>query len=253
MLSSNWKLDVALWLVAWIEQFDKFWTNPSIWTGTTPEDIWNGGGTYTWFWTEVETMEIFSSDANDTSAWTGARTVTITWLCDGNYAQMPDITVTLNWTTPVSLWTQTYLRGNRMVVDTAWSLEHNAWTITLRHTTTIANIFAIMSENNNQTAVMCFTVPLWKKVMIAKWVIQMARSWGNIWSTEVTVRHRVFGWVFNAVRDVTITDSHWYSFENNWYMVFNEKEDVKVTVEAVSDNWTRVSAEADWYMIDWTY
>jgi len=251
MLTSDWKLDVALWNIVWVEQFDKFWTNPDVWPATTPEDIWNGWWAYTWFWTEVETMEIFSSSILDN--WvtpnTGARTVTISWLLDATYAQMPNITVTLNWTTAVSLWAQPYLRANRLQIKSAWTGWKNAWNITLRHTATTTNIFAIMPIWNNQTTIMAFTVPLWKTILINRWSMHMARSGWWLWSAKCTVRHRPFWEVFHAVKDITITDSQWYYFENNWYMVFNEKEDVKATVDVVSDNGTIVSAEANWYMI----
>ncbi len=107
-----------------------------------------------------------------------------------------------------------------------------------------------MPIGNNQTAIMAFTVPLGKKIAIDRWFISMARSGWNIWSARITVRKRPVWWVFNAIRDITITNSSAYTFENNGYMIFTEKEDIKVTVEDVSDNWTIVSSEADWMTID---
>ena len=47
-----------------------------------------------------------------------------------------------------------------MVVMTAGSSEGNEGTIELRHSTTIANIFAKMPIGFNQTAIACYTVPL---------------------------------------------------------------------------------------------
>jgi len=247
--TTNWWTDIALWNIAWIEQFWKFGTNLNIDTWTTPEDIWNGGGLYTGFPTwSAETMEIRSSDSDDTSAWTGARTVKITNLLDWNYNEMPDITITLNWTSWVSLWAQTYLRASRVVVLTAWSGESNAWTITLRHTTTTANIFAKMPAWKNQTTIMAFTVPAWKTALLNRIFLSMGRLSGAPWSANVNLRVRPLGWVFNATKDASITSSVPYAFENNGYIVVEEKSDVTVRVEDVSDNNTFASCEITGYL-----
>lgn len=60
--------------------------NPDLDTATLPEDIWTGGGGYPWL-TASTALELLSSSANDTSAGTGARTVTINGL-DINYAEV---------------------------------------------------------------------------------------------------------------------------------------------------------------------
>jgi len=190
------KLETALWRLVWITPFEKFWQNPEIDTWTTPEDVWHWGWLYTWlptFWV-AETLEISSASPLDTDWWTWARTVVISWLLDEDYNQMPSITVTLNWTTPVSLWVQTYWRANRIQTLTAWSTWTNQWILTLKHTTTTTNVFARMPALRNQTTIMAFTVPLWKIIAIDKWNIQMGRASGAAWSAEVTVRARPFGW-----------------------------------------------------------
>ncbi len=33
---SNFALDLVLWNIPWLAQFDKFWTNPDIATASTP-------------------------------------------------------------------------------------------------------------------------------------------------------------------------------------------------------------------------
>lgn len=60
--------------------------NPDLDTATLPEEIWTGGGVYPWL-TASTALEIVSSSANDTSAGTGARTVTINGLSDA-YAEV---------------------------------------------------------------------------------------------------------------------------------------------------------------------
>ncbi len=129
---SDMYLEAAMGNLAGVADFEKFGKNSDIDTGTDPEDIWNGGGTYTGFPTSAaETLEIFSSDAADTSAGTGARTVTIYNLLDSTGAESPSITVSLSGTTPVSLGALTYYRGgSRMKVITAGSGGENAGTLT---------------------------------------------------------------------------------------------------------------------------
>tara|TARA_R110000772_G_scaffold202118_1_gene312414 strand:- start:151 stop:999 length:849 start_codon:yes stop_codon:yes gene_type:complete len=219
--------------------------NPSIAAG--PEDVWNGGGTFTGFPTgAAETMEIFSSDANDTSAGTGARTVLIKNLLDATGAEASDVTVTLNGTTPVSLGAGTYYRGgSQMQVLTAGSGEENAGTLTLRHTSTTANIFAVMPIAHNFTAILAYTVPLGKTLYINRVSIQMARASGAAGSAEITLRLRPHGTdtVFAAITSPQITDGHGYTFENDgWYSV-PARTDLKVRVDSVSDTGTIVSGD----------
>jgi len=253
LFTSDWKLDIVLWNVDWIEQFSKFGTNLDVDVLTTPEDVWNGWGLYTGFPTwSAETMEIFSSNILDNGVTpnTWARTVTITNLLDGDYNEMPDITVTLNWTTAVSLWAQTYLRSSRVVVKTAWSGWANAWTLTLRHTTTTANIFAQMPIWKNQTTIMAYTVPIWKKLLIDRIFLSMGRLSWAAWSANVNLRVRPFDWVFNAIKDASITNSSAYIYENDWYIVIDAKSDLTVRIEDVSDNNTFVSCEVTWLIIN---
>lgn len=253
MLQTDWKLDVALWNISWVEQFWKFWTNLDIDTGSTPEDVWGGWGLYTGFplWA-AETLEIFSDSILDN--WvtpnTWARTVTISKLLDENYIEMPDVTVTLNGTTPVSLWAQTYLRCSRAFVNTAWSTWNNVWTLTIRHTTTTTNVFARMPLQKNQTTIMAFTVPAWKQIVVDKIFLSMWRLNWNSWSANINLRIRPLGWVFNAKKDTSITNSSNYVYENNWYLVIDEKSDVTMRVQDVSDNDTFVSAEVNWYTME---
>ena len=114
--------------------------------------------------TTAQSLEIVSTSTDDTSAGTGARTVTIIGL-DANWAEQ-SVTVTMNGTTPVAV-TGTWLRVYRMRCATSGTYASAtaasyAGTITLRNSgqgvtwaqLTLDNGFAI-----GQSLIGAYTVP----------------------------------------------------------------------------------------------
>lgn len=102
--------------------------NPDVDTATTPEDAWGSNGLYPWL-TAPTSLEVVSTSALDTSAGTGARTISITVL-DVNYVQSFQ-TVTLNGLTPVAITGQP-LRINACRCTTAGIGGVNAGDIIIR-------------------------------------------------------------------------------------------------------------------------
>lgn len=75
--------------------------NPDIDIATTPEDCWGGSGLFNFPAPGGVAMQIRSTDANDTAAGTGMRTVSLS-LLDPNYVAMTGVSaIPLNGTTPV--------------------------------------------------------------------------------------------------------------------------------------------------------
>jgi len=225
---------------------DKYGRLSDIGTSDPPVDLWNGGGLYTGHPLGApETLEIFSSSPNDTDGGTGARTVRITKLLNGGKELQDDVIVTLNGTTPVTIGPELYSRCSRMRVVTVGSSGHNEGELTLRHTTTTANIFAVMPSGKSTTVIMADTVPAGKTLFVKKGNITMSRLSGAAGSANVTIRVREDkpDAPFIAQRDVEITESSPYLFENSGYFVFQEKCDFKVQIEDVSDNSTTISSE----------
>ena len=244
LMPGDFYLDIAKGIVEDTESFDKYGRNSAIDTATAPEDIWNGSGTYTGFPTGVaETMEIFSSDIDDNGTGAGARTVTIYNLLDSSGNKMPDVTVTLTGTTPVSLGAQTYYRGgSRIKVITAGATGANEGALTLRHTTTTANIFAVMPALRNQTAIAAYTVPLGYTLYVKHVNFQLSRSANGIGSASMTFRARPFGGVFNTIVAPEITNGSNYS-SGDGFFVFDERTDIKCRCESVSNNGTIITAD----------
>ncbi len=237
--------------ISGVTPFYMYGKNPSISTTTDPEDIWNGGSDYTGFPTgAAEQMEIFSSSALDTITGTGARTVTIFNLMDSTGAALPDITVDLDGTTPVSLGPLSYYRGGTLMkVITAGSGGENAGTLTLRHVTTTANVFAVMPTGQNHTAIGARTVPL-GKTLLARAQMGMARANGSPGSATMTLRARENGKVFQAIANPEISHSRDYTSLRGVYFVFPERSDIKFRCEVVSDNNTIVTVEMNGILID---
>jgi len=105
---------------------NKFGRNPDVDTAAA-EDVWDGGGTWA-APTGAQTHDIVSTDANDTSGGTGARTIMLFGLTDWTSGEVAEV-ITLNGTTPVST-INNYVIIHRMQVLTAGSGRTNAGDIT---------------------------------------------------------------------------------------------------------------------------
>ena len=105
--------------------------NPAVTNGgaAASEDVWDFGGRMTWP-TAATALLVSSTSANDTSAGTGARTVTITGL-SAAWAEVSE-TVTMSGTSKVAT-TQTFLRVNSVDVATQGATGHNEGTILVEH------------------------------------------------------------------------------------------------------------------------
>lgn len=128
------------------------------------ETIWDGGG----IWvppTEARTHDIASSDANDTSAGTGARTIKVFGLDASGV--LTDETVTMNGVSNVAT-VNTYTMVYRMHVVTAGSGGQNAGAITA--TAQIDDtVTAQISATLNQTLMAVYKVPAATTAYVFSW------------------------------------------------------------------------------------
>lgn len=134
-----------------------FGYNPDV--DTSEETVWPDGGVVT-HPAAATIMKVSSTDANDTSAGTGARTVVIEGL-DGSYNEISE-TVTLNGQTAVNT-VKTFLRINNMYVATAGSGLASAGTINVGTGSVTggvpATLYDLMYVGYNKRTTGHYTVP----------------------------------------------------------------------------------------------
>lgn len=193
-------LNVQRGLVPGVSVVHKFGRNPDIDSGSGFEDLWNGGDTYTGFdATAAETVEVFSDNANDTAAGTGAQTIQLIGLGAGFVSQTE--VITLNGTTPVNSVNQ-YIRLDTVLVLTGGSSGVNAGTITGRQNVTVANVFFEVPVGGNRTLIACYTVPFGKVGYVSSGFASLAKKKDAFCNVQALVRFP--GSVFQIVEWFTI-------------------------------------------------
>jgi len=138
----------------------KFGANPSV--GTTVEDIWAAGGTYTGFLTSASTVRIAAGgDANDDTAGTGAQEITILGL-DENW-KFASETVKTAGTSASASTTTTFIRVYRAFVSRVGTYHgSNAAVVSIETTggTEVASIyFDSVWGGHGQTEMCIYTIP----------------------------------------------------------------------------------------------
>jgi hypothetical protein len=139
------------------------------------EDLWECGGTYV-FPTVAQQMRVVSTDANDTSAGTGIRTVDISYL-DGSYV-LKNTTVTLNGTTPVNTSVSDIFRILHFHALTVGSNGTAVGKVELQNTAGTVN-YSCINATNNLARSSVWTVPAGKTAYITSWNFGVGSSAGN--------------------------------------------------------------------------
>lgn len=198
-VSGNYYLEVAKGNVTGEFLMHKFGRNPDVDTAA-PEAIWNGGLAYTGFNAiAAETVEVFSSDANDTIAGTGARTVRLFGL-DANFDRITE-DIDMDGVTPVDT-SLTYIRLDRARVLTAGSGGENAGAITARQNVTTANVFMVLPIGYNSTMIACYTIPNGFDGYFLAWTGSL--SGGNNADAELRLLARPDGQTFQVQEEISI-------------------------------------------------
>lgn len=205
----------------------KFGYNAAV--GNTAETIWSLGGAYTWP-SAAATLEVTSSDVNDTSAGTGARTVVLEGL-DANYAEISE-TVTLNGQTAVTT-TNSFLRCHRAYVATAGTGEVNAGVIYAAnssgaHTAGVPNdltlVYSSIAAGEGQTLQCFYTVPANKT---AYCTVVQASTIDASNAVTITLRKREEGQGWRVQKRAIVFQTV-YNSSHTIPIVFPEKTDIEL-------------------------
>jgi hypothetical protein len=218
------ELQVKRGQIGWHEAIFKFGFNPDV--DDALETVWAQGGLYSYIETAT-VLKVSSSSTNDTSAGTGARTVTLSGL-DANYAEVSE-TVTLNGQTAVNT-TKTYIRINRMVVNTAGSGGQNAGVIYAGDGTVTSGVpaekYATIAIGDNQTLMALWTVPADYTAYLLQKDVTAATAQNNKYATIHLVA-RPFGEVFQT-KDKHVLDNGVLHQTYTIPLKFTEKTDIEV-------------------------
>ncbi len=244
------EIDLALGDYPGMEPGLKFGRNSDIDTGSVPEDVWNGGNVYTGqpLSFTPETVDVFSGDANDTSAGTGARTLRLWGLKTEASTEYETEDIIFDGTSAVTS-ADTWWRVNRAKVLTAGSGGENAGVITIQATTTDTNVFAKIPAGYNQTQIAAYTVPAGKKAIWKSFRAAITRTSGAAGSATVTVRVREPDGVFWAARTLELQTGSARDFTEFAGDVWLAGTDIKVRVEDVSDNNTVIDSSFGYILI----
>lgn len=204
--------------------------NPAVGTGAE-ESAWAEGGAYV-FPTSASTMTVSSSDANDTSAGSGCRTILIAGL-DTDYVEQQEF-VTMNGQTAVTT-ANSYLRINAMTCfSSGASLENEGIIYIGTGTVTTgkpANVYGLVSISEGISHSAVYTVPANKSFFLVRGA--MGSDSGKQINAFLDSRPFVLG--RTKVRGTTYSiDGQEIELNFEPSAPFSEKTDVFITAIATS-------------------
>lgn len=231
-----------------ITKNNKSGRNGDIDTATVPEWIWENGGVYTGFpLGDPETLRVVSTDANDTAAGTGARSVRVTGL-DENWLIQTE-TIPLNGTTP-STGSLLFRRVHTAFVSSTGNSNQafNAGIITVSHSITTANVFLTIQPGRNQSNAAVYTVPDGKIGIKLGLKIEVDRA--NASSVAGFVWVREPGAPARYRRPFTASNTSRFEEEPYGGLTYPAKTDIGVVVTSCTANNTAVQASFDIILVD---
>lgn len=226
---------VAEGLVEGYSFIQKFGETPLVTTASDPEDLWDGGGLYT-FSTTADINQLSSSDNGDT------QQIEVQGL-DANTNLLVQ-TVALTGQTPVTLSTNLYRvfrmknLGSTDVAGSVYLSTNNA--ALASGVPALSDTRAIINNGKNQTLMCIYTIPVGKTGYLEDWYISVLRSGGGATPVSATfsLRAREAGGVFqvkNAIDGLSSGSSGWH-YDFKYGLMFPEGTDIIVRCEEVSND-----------------
>jgi hypothetical protein len=227
-LSDQFLMAVAAGLVPGHRLIEKFGHAEQV--GTTLSDIWDASGLYG-FRTAATIMTLSSSDADDTSAGVGARTVEVFGL-DADYREIKE-TIILNGQTGVSS-SKSYLRIILMTVRTAGATGYNEGQVYLGTGTITAGVPAVIDARisftsdglgENQTLMAIYTIPAGHTGLL----INPHFNNPQAKSAECWLKVRPFGEVFQTKLREMVYQDHLSVNSDKVIAKVSEKGDIRLS------------------------
>ncbi len=228
-----YELQVSKGQVTGASSLYKFGYNPDI--NGTEETVWSQGGDVVWP-AAAFTAFISSSSTADTSAGTGAQTVTVEGL-DENYA-VQSVTVSMNGQTQVQIGDASgWIRINRAFVATAGSGGTAAGTVYIAATgvssgVPTGTIYASITDGN-QTQMAVYTVPASHTLYLDDLIFTAAISQANNYAT-VKLNTRDFGSNVFRTKFINVLQSNELVIDFEFPLAIPEKTDIEC--RAVTSN-----------------
>lgn len=249
----NYQLETSKGLYPKHEAVYKFGFNPVV--KNTEELIWYHSGAYVYPDQNGQKIYISSTDANDTAAGTGARTVQIQGL-DANYDQVDEI-VSLAGQAQVES-SLDYIRVHRVRVESTGTSNDSEGTIYAADSGSSAgvptgNVYANLG-GGNQSLLALYTVPRNHTLYLDDVNFGAGISTGNVFAT-VRFNIRSFtegeGDAFRTVYINTVQSASLvYKFE--YPLALPEKTDIQMTAEISSNVDSSISASFQGVLVDET-
>ena len=239
-------VEIALGNVEGYQAVNKFGDNPDIDTATTPEDIWDYGGEYT-FSTTADISQLSSSSSSDVG------NIQVYGL-DSNWMDTNFI-IKLNGQTNVHLpikliraYRMINIGSNDFVGNVCLSVSNTAQTAGVPSVAT--NVRAYVYDGNNQTLMAIYTIPAGKKGVFLDGYVTMAndRSSYAILSLEMRPYNGVFS--TKGIASISSAGSSFFKYAYAVPVCVPAKTDILIKCTEVGANDTAIAAAFDILLID---
>lgn len=239
-ISADFYSQASLGNIAGFKIVTKYGRNNDIDNGADEEDFLTGKEVVAIFGkgidllTSAENLNIKSTDNNDKTGDTGARTVRIYGL-DANYDEIEEV-VNLNGTTNV-LTTNAFLRVNRIRVETTGSSMNNEGSITAKSQTSNKTV-AEIDDGKGSTEQLIYTIPRSKKGLIYS-------MRGSVFARSSSSQKRAYFEAFIGLENGTSyqiasegvdTAGGSIDFTPKFPLLLEEKTDFWITCRALQNN-----------------
>jgi len=241
-------LMVSMGQLKGFSSIDKFGENPDIDTGSTPEDIWEGGGLYNWddFGT-APIVSLISDDADD-----AGKVIEVSGLDINGFNVVQE--VELDGTNRVILQTPLW-RVYRMQNMASTNLEGMVYCyVGTGGIPSTANTRAIIDNGNNQTLMALYTIPLGYVGFLVRGELGVSRNQTN-GNARCAYYSRRCGKAFTIKKRVDLVNqgSSIYQDARSFPDVIPALTDIRLAVESVSANNMGVFGTFDIMLVEENY